>query len=180
MSAFGPKQTWAVALQRSASGCPERQKKKNFVISVNSARASLPEASPYLGALSVQLDMFKIEAQSLPAGMRYCDEVVSKRTSVPLRAAPRVLVWHESNIDPQQTVHHREADALSREQPKADMRLFQAMSDASDQPHVKNVDLIQDATSTRAGVTGFNMHHALPLAIVLLIGLYALASFFFD
>jgi hypothetical protein len=71
-------------------------------------------------------------------------------------------------------------NALSREQPKADMRLFQAMSDASDQPHVKNVDLIQDVTSTRAGVTGFNMHHALPLAIVLLIGLYALASLFFD
>jgi hypothetical protein len=40
-------------------------------------------------------------------------------------------------------------------------------------------DLIQDATSTRAGVTGFNMHHALPLAIVLLIGLYALANLFF-
>jgi hypothetical protein len=31
---------------------------------------------------------------------------------------------------------------------------------------------------TRAGVTGFNMHHALPLAIVLFIGLYALAISF--
>ena len=150
------------------------------MISVNSARASLPEASPYLGALSVQLYMFEIEAQSLPAGMGYCDEVVSKRTSVPLRATPRVLAWHESNIGPQQTVLAMlRPNALSREQPKADMRLFQAMCDASDQPHVKNVDLIQDATSTRAGVTGFNMHHALPLAIVL-IGLYALASLFFD
>jgi hypothetical protein len=48
------------------------------------------------------------------------------------------------------------------------------------QPHVKNVDLIEDATSIRAGVTGFNMHHALPLAITLLIGLYALARLFFD
>jgi hypothetical protein len=96
--------------QDITSGC-ERQKKKNFVISVNSARASLPEASPYLGALSVQLDMFEIEAQSLPAGMRYCDEVVSKRTSVPLRATRRLLVWHESNIGPQQTVHDREAEA---------------------------------------------------------------------
>jgi hypothetical protein len=39
--------------------------------------------------------------------------------------------------------------------------------------------LIQDATSARAGLTGFNMHHALPLGIVLLIGLYALATLLF-
>jgi hypothetical protein len=50
----------------------------------------------------------------------------------------------------------------------------------NDQPHVKKVNLIEDATSTRAGVTGFNMHHALPLGIMLLIGLYALAKLFFD
>jgi hypothetical protein len=50
----------------------------------------------------------------------------------------------------------------------------------NDQPHVKNVNLIQDATSTRAGVTGFNMHHALPLGIMLLIALYALATLLFD
>jgi hypothetical protein len=54
------------------------------------------------------------------------------------------------------------------------------MPDTNGQPHVKNVDLIQDVTSTRAGVTGFNMHHALPLAIVVLIGLYVLASLVFD
>jgi hypothetical protein len=50
----------------------------------------------------------------------------------------------------------------------------------NDQPHVKNVNLIEDATSTRAGVTGFNMHHALPLGIMLLIALYALATLLFD
>ena len=37
------------------------------------------------------------------------------------------------------------------------------MKAMNDQPHVKNVNLIEDATSTRAGVTGFNMHHALPI-----------------
>jgi hypothetical protein len=57
------------------------------------------------------------------------------------------------------------------------MRLSEAMND---QPRVKNVNLMEEATSTRAGVTGFNMHHALPLAILLLIGLYALARLFFD
>jgi hypothetical protein len=43
------------------------------------------------------------------------------------------------------------------------------MPELDRQPHVKNVNLIEDATSTRAGVTGFNTHHALPLAIMLLI-----------
>jgi hypothetical protein len=92
----------------------------------------------------------------------------------------------QANIGPQQTVHFLPTIAKLRPNAfiagtaKAEMRLFQAMPEASHKPHVKNVDLIRDATSTRAGVTGFNMHHALPLAIVLLIGLYALANLFFD
>jgi hypothetical protein len=53
------------------------------------------------------------------------------------------------------------------------------MSEHDHKPHVKNVNLIQDDTSTRAGVTGFNMHHTLPLGIVLLIGLYALVTLLF-
>jgi hypothetical protein len=57
---------------------------------------------------------------------------------------------------------------------------YKAMSEHDHKPHVKNVNLIQDTTSsTRAGVTSFNMHHALPLGIVLLIGLYALATLLF-
>jgi hypothetical protein len=58
---------------------------------------------------------------------------------------------------------------------KAAHAFYKAMSERDHQPHVKNVNLIQDATSKR-GVTGFNMHHALSLGIVLLIGLYALAT----
>jgi hypothetical protein len=62
---------------------------------------------------------------------------------------------------------------------KAAHAFHKAMSEHDHKPHVKNVNLIQDTTSTRAGVTGFNMHHALPLGIVLLIGLYALATLLF-
>ena len=46
-------------------------------------------------------------------------------------------------------------------------------------PTLKKVNLIEDVASSRAGVTGFNMHHAFPLGVILLIGLYALASLFF-
>jgi hypothetical protein len=48
-----------------------------------------------------------------------------------------------------------------------------------DQPHVKNVRLV-DETKSQAGVTGFNMHYDLVLAIATLITLYAAASVFFN
>jgi hypothetical protein len=70
--------------------------------------------------------------------------------------------------------------ASAREQPRPSCVFRQPMPDNNGQSHVKNVNLIEDATSTRAGVTGFNMHHAFPLGVLLLIGLYALASLFFD
>jgi len=53
------------------------------------------------------------------------------------------------------------------------------MPNVKDQPRVKNVHLVKDAPKSRAGVTGYNMHYALPLGIVLLIGLYAIAKAFF-
>jgi hypothetical protein len=62
---------------------------------------------------------------------------------------------------------------------KAAHAFYKAMSERDHQLHVKNVNLVQDATSTRVGVTGFNMHYALPLGIVLLIGLYALTTLLF-
>ncbi|MGB7674186.1 MAG: hypothetical protein WBM31_24390, partial [Pseudolabrys sp.] len=48
-----------------------------------------------------------------------------------------------------------------------------------DQPHVKNVRLV-DETKSQAGVTGFNMHYGLVLATATLITLYAAASVFFN
>ena len=46
----------------------------------------------------------------------------------------------------------------------------------NDQPNIKNVDLMKDAPRLNA-VTGFNMHYALPLGIVLLFGLYVAGQF---
>ncbi|MGA7068048.1 MAG: hypothetical protein WB048_17240, partial [Pseudolabrys sp.] len=54
-----------------------------------------------------------------------------------------------------------------------------AMHDTQDQPHVKNVRLVEK-TKSQAGVTGFNMHYGLVLAIATLITLYAAASVFFN
>ena len=51
------------------------------------------------------------------------------------------------------------------------------MHDIQDQPHVKNVRLVKE-TKSQAGVTGFNMHYGLVLAIATLITLYAANLFF--
>ena len=54
-----------------------------------------------------------------------------------------------------------------------------AMHDTQDRPQVKNVRLVEE-TKSQAGVTGFNMHYGLALAIATLITLYAVASVFFN
>ena len=54
-----------------------------------------------------------------------------------------------------------------------------AMHDTQDQPHVKNVRLVKK-TKSQAGVTGFNLHYGLVLAIATMITLYAVASVFFN
>ena len=53
------------------------------------------------------------------------------------------------------------------------------MHDTQDRPQVKNVRLVEE-TKSQAGVTGFNMHYGLALAIATLITLYAVASVFFN
>jgi hypothetical protein len=47
------------------------------------------------------------------------------------------------------------------------------------QPHVKNVRLVQD-TRSRAGAAGFDMRYGWVPAIALLIALYAVVTLFFD
>ena len=52
-------------------------------------------------------------------------------------------------------------------------------SEAEHLPEIENVNLFKNAErSRRAGVTGYNMHYALPLALTLLFGLYSLVKLF--
>ena len=53
------------------------------------------------------------------------------------------------------------------------------MHDTQDPPHVKNVRLVEK-TKSQKGVTGFNLHYGVVLAIATVITLYAVARVFLN
>ena len=48
-------------------------------------------------------------------------------------------------------------------------------SEQNDIPHVQNVEIIKEATTSRSGVTGFDGRYTLPLGISLLTALAGIA-----
>jgi hypothetical protein len=48
----------------------------------------------------------------------------------------------------------------------------------TDRPHVKNVNLIEEATSTKAGAAGFNMRYAWLFGLMLPVLIYFVIQLF--